>query len=72
MLVKIFLHIETLNSHFAIFALFLDEGDTTCSVVISLMQEYRRSNKRKGVKLLQTGFVIYRIPDHTERHRQVF
>ena len=32
-----------------------------CSIVISLMQEYRRSQKHLGVKMLQIGYVIYKV-----------
>ncbi|CAG0890828.1 unnamed protein product [Cyprideis torosa] len=64
------------------YLLTLSEADDTdrdglCSVLISLMQEYRRSERYKGVKLQQIGFLIYRavnsrrLPlDHFWYHRE--
>lgn len=32
-----------------------------CSVLVALMQEHRRSKKYFGVKMMQIGFVIYKV-----------
>ena len=37
------------------------ENEEYCSVVISLMQEHRRSQRHLGVKTLQIGFLIYQV-----------
>ncbi|CAG0885337.1 unnamed protein product [Darwinula stevensoni] len=49
-----------------------------CSVLVSLMQEYRRQQRSLGVKMLQIGFMVYENPSggrlgvgHFRRHSPI-
>lgn len=43
------------------------DSEGTCSVVIALMQEHRRSNRNVKVKSLQIGFVLYKTDNPNRR-----
>ena len=38
-----------------------DDHPETCSVIVGLMQEHRRSQRHVGLKMLQIAFLMYRV-----------